>query len=53
MNFAGIVEAGLFQINVVVPNVGNGDQLLRATVGGVATPNNVFLTFFNLFLTPQ
>lgn len=44
VNFAGIVAAGLFQFNVVVPNAGSGDQLLRATIGGVVTQNNVFLT---------
>jgi uncharacterized protein (TIGR03437 family) len=42
--FAGIVGAGLYQLNVVVPNAGSGDKLLRATAGGVATPDNVFLT---------
>jgi len=42
--FTGIVEAGLFQLNVVVPNAGSGDQLLQATIGGVTTQNNVFIT---------
>ena len=45
VNFAGIVEAGLFQFNVVVPaNVGSGDQLLQAMVGGMTTPSNIFIT---------
>lgn len=44
VDFAGIVEAGLFQFNVVVPNAGSGDQILQATIGGVTTANNVFLT---------
>jgi uncharacterized protein (TIGR03437 family) len=44
VTFAGVVAAGLFQFNVIVPNAGSGDQPLRATVGGVATPNNVFIT---------
>jgi len=44
VSFAGIVEAGLYQINVIVPNVGTGDQPLKATIGGVATQSNVFLT---------
>jgi uncharacterized protein (TIGR03437 family) len=44
VNFAGIVEAGLYQLNVVVPNAGSGDQLLQASAGGLATPNNIFLT---------
>ena len=37
--FAGITEAGLYQFNVVVPpNMGSGDQPLRAAVKGVETP---------------
>jgi uncharacterized protein (TIGR03437 family) len=44
VNYGGIVEAGLFQFNVVVPNAGSGDQLLQASIGGLTTPNNVFLT---------
>lgn len=42
--FAGIVEAGLFQFNIVVPNAGSGDQLLTASVGGAATPAGVYVT---------
>jgi uncharacterized protein (TIGR03437 family) len=42
--FAGIVEGGLFQINVVVPSAGSGDKLVSATAGGLQTPNNVYLT---------
>ncbi len=44
VNFAGIVEAGLYQLNVVVPPAGSGDQALQATVGGAATQSNIFLT---------
>ena len=44
VNFAGIVEAGLFQLNVVVPNAGSGDQLLEASVGGATTPSGVYIT---------
>jgi uncharacterized protein (TIGR03437 family) len=44
VTFAGIVEAGLYQLNVVVPNAGSGDRLLQATVGGLTTPTNVYLT---------
>lgn len=36
--FSGLVSAGLYQINVVVPNVASGDQPVQATVGGVGTP---------------
>jgi uncharacterized protein (TIGR03437 family) len=35
--FAGIVAAGEYQLNVVVPAVGDGDQLVVATVAGVTT----------------
>ena len=44
VSFAGIVEAGLYQLNVIVPNLGSGDQPLKATIGGVSTQSNVFLT---------
>ncbi len=44
VTFAGIIQAGLFQINVVVPNVGSGDQPVQVSVGGVTTPpNTVYL----------
>lgn len=36
--FSGLVSAGLYQINVVVPSVAPGDQPVEATVGGVGTP---------------
>jgi uncharacterized protein (TIGR03437 family) len=44
VTFAGIVQAGLFQLNVQVPNVSSGDQPLAAMVGGAATPSGVFIT---------
>jgi uncharacterized protein (TIGR03437 family) len=44
VTFAGIVEAGLYQFNVVVPNAGSGDRLLQATAGGLTTPAGVYLT---------
>jgi uncharacterized protein (TIGR03437 family) len=44
VSFAGIVEAGLYQLNVVVPNAGSGDKALLATIGGLTTPANVFIT---------
>jgi uncharacterized protein (TIGR03437 family) len=37
--FAGITEAGVFQINIVIPtSVGTGDVPIQALVGGVQTP---------------
>jgi uncharacterized protein (TIGR03437 family) len=44
VSFAGIVEAGLYQLNVVVPSAASGDQALLATIGGVTTPANVLIT---------
>jgi uncharacterized protein (TIGR03437 family) len=42
--FAGIVGAGLYQINVTVPNVPAGDQPIQATVNGVQTPTGPVVT---------
>jgi uncharacterized protein (TIGR03437 family) len=42
--FAGIIEAGLYQFNVVVPNAGSGDQLLQASIGGQTTPAGIYIT---------
>ena len=44
VTFSGITEAGTYQINVVVPATGSGDQLLSASVGGTSTPSNVYIT---------
>jgi uncharacterized protein (TIGR03437 family) len=35
--FAGLVGPGLYQINVTVPTVADGDQTVLASVGGVAS----------------
>jgi uncharacterized protein (TIGR03437 family) len=42
--FAGIVSPGLYQFNVVVPNVPNGDNTVSIAVGGSSSQANVFLT---------
>jgi uncharacterized protein (TIGR03437 family) len=43
--FAGIVEAGLFQLNIQVPSgVGGGDQPVVITVNQLPTQANVMLT---------
>jgi uncharacterized protein (TIGR03437 family) len=44
VSFAGIVGSGLYQLNVVVPNAGSGDQSLQASVNGASTQNNLFIT---------
>jgi uncharacterized protein (TIGR03437 family) len=43
--FAGLVSAGLYQINLTVPaGLGTGDVPLVATVGGVQTPPTVVIS---------
>lgn len=42
--FAGMTGAGLYQLNVGVPNTGSGDQLLQVTVGGVHSPGGIYVT---------
>jgi uncharacterized protein (TIGR03437 family) len=44
VQYSGLTSAALYQLNVVVPNVGSGDQLLQASVGGVLTPGGVYVT---------
>jgi len=45
VDFEGLVESGLDQINVVVPaGLAAGDQLVVASVGGVETQGNAFIT---------
>lgn len=42
VDFAGIVAAGLYQINFSVPqNVGSGEQPIQATINGVTTQANI------------
>ena len=45
VEFAGIVGAGLYQFNVIVPDgLPAGDAEVIAEVGGVSTPEGTFLT---------
>jgi uncharacterized protein (TIGR03437 family) len=44
VSFSGLVEAGLYQFNVTVPNLPNGDATVVATIGGVQTQTGVALT---------
>ena len=41
--FAGLIGAGLYQINVVIPNVPSGDQLLRVNVGGPNAQSGIYI----------
>jgi uncharacterized protein (TIGR03437 family) len=43
--FAGLVATGEYQINVQIPaSTPNGDAAVVATVGGVSSPANTFIT---------
>jgi len=42
--FAGLVGPGLYQLNVTVPALPNGDAAVVATVGGVSTQTGVSVT---------
>jgi uncharacterized protein (TIGR03437 family) len=46
VNFAGILAntIGLYQLNVVIPNVPAGDQLIEFIVNGVPNNQNLFIT---------
>jgi uncharacterized protein (TIGR03437 family) len=44
VSYAGLVEAGLYQLNVTVPAVSNSDAAVLATVGGVSTQTGVSIT---------
>ncbi len=42
--FAGLVSPGLYQFNVTVPNLPNGDAAVLATIGGVTSQTGVSVT---------
>jgi uncharacterized protein (TIGR03437 family) len=44
IQFAGLTEVGLYQFNVVVPEVSSGNQAIAIQVQGVSTPPGVFLS---------
>ena len=43
VQFAGLVSAGLYQINIVVPQVADGDAALQVGVGTTSSPGGVFI----------
>ena len=48
VQFAGLVAPGEYQFNVVIPAaLGNGDQSITATYGGVSTQSSVLITIHN------
>jgi uncharacterized protein (TIGR03437 family) len=42
--WAGLVSPGLYQFNVTVPNVPDGDQPVLADIGGFPSQGNAFIT---------
>ena len=44
VQFAGLVESGLYQFNVTVPALPNGDAAITATIGGVQTQTGAMIT---------
>ena len=44
VTFSGLVGPGLYQFNVTIPSLPNGDAALVATVGGVSTQTGVSVT---------
>jgi uncharacterized protein (TIGR03437 family) len=42
--YAGIIQAGLYQINVIVPAAASGDQPIVAAVNGMTTPSGPVVT---------
>jgi uncharacterized protein (TIGR03437 family) len=48
VQYASLVAPGEFQFNVVIPAaLGNGDQTIVATYGGVSTQSGVLITIQN------
>jgi uncharacterized protein (TIGR03437 family) len=52
VQYAGITLPGLYQINVVVPPLANGDQPIVATIGGVSSQTGVFIPIVNWVGSP-
>src|ERR1017187_5258911 len=44
VQYSGLVQSGLYQFNVTVPNLPSGDAKVVATIGGIATQTGVSLT---------
>lgn len=47
VSFAGLTAAGLYQLNVLVPSLPDGDSEAIASLGTVLSPSNIFLTVQN------
>ena len=44
VSFAGLVSAGVYQFNVIIPEVEDGDQPLLAEIGSFKSQPNLFVT---------
>ena len=44
VTFAGLVGPGLYQFNVTVPDVPDGDQPVTAQTAGASTPSGTYIT---------
>ena len=44
VNYAGLISPGVYQFNVVVPPVGEGDQAVVAELRGLLTQSNLLVT---------
>jgi uncharacterized protein (TIGR03437 family) len=47
VQFAGIVLPGEYQINVIVPQLPDGDQPILATIGGVSSQAGISIPIKN------
>ncbi len=47
VQYAGIVAPGEYQINVIVPQLANGDQPILATIGGVSSQTGISIPILN------
>ena len=47
VQFAGMVAAGEYQFNVVIPSVGDGDQAIVATIAGFPTQSGLSISVKN------
>ncbi len=52
VQYAGITFAGMYQVNVIVPQLANGDQPIVATIGGVSSQTGVYVPIQNWVGSP-
>jgi len=52
VQFAGITSPGVYQINVIVPQLANGDQPILATIAGVSSQTGVSIPIVNWVGSP-